>query len=258
MRTLVAAGLCASDADARRQCMSRFTLTISRTLEWYLERKAAVLEAGGTLGDVRAACSQGGSMQRSLECVLLWQRSGCAALCLWRIAAFWCVAASRRYVCQSDGAVATEGCPCAGVGSKCHLHSTHTGANLWQVMEQTARAAGCGRGKATCAPRRERRSCAPLQSACRRGTRQRSARSRRTCCEVRPRPVGFSSYTDLNRNNLGSLSGGQCDEELPACLWCRARRRVSSNVLQGKGAAKRAARCFRAFCAPAMDCRIPV
>ena len=85
MRRLVAAGLCASDADARRQCMSHFTLMISRTLEWYLERKAAVLEAGGTLGDVHAACSQRGSMQRSLECVLLWQRSGCAALCLWEL-----------------------------------------------------------------------------------------------------------------------------------------------------------------------------
>ena len=58
MRTLVAAGLCASDADAWRQCMSQTALLSSRTLEWYLEREAAVLEAGGTLGDVHAAFSQ--------------------------------------------------------------------------------------------------------------------------------------------------------------------------------------------------------
>ena len=78
MRRLVA-GLCASDSDARRQCMLQTKLVNRRTLEWYLERKAAVLEASGTLEGARAACCQNGSLQTSLECVLLWQRSGCAA-----------------------------------------------------------------------------------------------------------------------------------------------------------------------------------
>ena len=79
MRRLVAAGLCASDSDARRQCMLQTKLVDRRTLEWYLERKAAVLEASGTLEGARAACCQNGSLQTSLECVLLWHWSGCAA-----------------------------------------------------------------------------------------------------------------------------------------------------------------------------------
>ena len=55
------------------------------------------------------------------------------------IAAFWCVAASRRYVSQSDGAVATEGCLCADVVSVWQMHSTHTGANLWQRSKLMAK-----------------------------------------------------------------------------------------------------------------------
>ena len=55
LRRLVAAGLCATVDDARRQCMSSPNLIQSRSLDWHQERKAAVLEAGGTLEDVRAA-----------------------------------------------------------------------------------------------------------------------------------------------------------------------------------------------------------
>ena len=82
MRRLVAAGLCATDGVARRQCMLQTALLKSKTLEWLLERKAAVQEVGGRLEDVQAACCQDGSLRQSLPCALLWQRSGCAALLL--------------------------------------------------------------------------------------------------------------------------------------------------------------------------------
>ena len=78
--TLVAAGLCATGADARRQCMSQSALISAYSLSWYLERKAAVLEAGGTMSDVRAACCRSGGTRASLPCVLLWQQSKCAPL----------------------------------------------------------------------------------------------------------------------------------------------------------------------------------
>ena len=77
MATLVAAGLCATGADARRLCMSHNALLAPYRLSWYLERKAAVLEAGGTLHDVRAACCCSASLQTSLPYVLLWQRVKC-------------------------------------------------------------------------------------------------------------------------------------------------------------------------------------
>ena len=78
LRTLVAAGLCASSADARRWCMLQSALLNAHVLSWYLERKAAVLEAGGTLDDARTACCRNGGMQKALPCMLLWQQSKCA------------------------------------------------------------------------------------------------------------------------------------------------------------------------------------
>ena len=77
MRTLVAAGLFHSDAEARRECMLRPKLLASSQLRWYVERKAAVLEAGGSMDDVLAACCLGGSLQNAYPCLLLWQVSGC-------------------------------------------------------------------------------------------------------------------------------------------------------------------------------------
>ena len=59
MRTLVAAGLFHSDAEAQSECMLRPKLLMSRQLRWYVERKAAVLEAGGSMDDVLAACCHG-------------------------------------------------------------------------------------------------------------------------------------------------------------------------------------------------------
>ena len=70
MRTLVAAGLFHSDAEARRECMLQPRLLKSRTLRWYLERKAAVLEAGGSMDDVLAACCHSGSLQAAYPCLL--------------------------------------------------------------------------------------------------------------------------------------------------------------------------------------------
>ena len=79
MRTLVAAELFHSDDEARRECMLRPRLLTSRTLRWLLECKAAVLEAGGSMDDVLAACCHGGSLQAAYPCLLLWQLSRCAA-----------------------------------------------------------------------------------------------------------------------------------------------------------------------------------
>jgi hypothetical protein len=59
--------------------MARLQLLRVRNLRWFLERKAAVLEAGGTIEDVRTACCQTGSLRAALPCLLLYQRSGCAA-----------------------------------------------------------------------------------------------------------------------------------------------------------------------------------
>ena len=75
MRTLVAAGLFYSDAEARRECMLRPKLLLSRQLRWYVERKAAVLEAGGSMDDVLAACCITGSLRAAFPCLLLWQLS---------------------------------------------------------------------------------------------------------------------------------------------------------------------------------------
>ena len=77
-RMLVAAGLYATEADAARACMQRTPLLLSRKLEWYLERKVAVMEGGGTLDDVRTACCCTQSLQAALPCLLLWQRARCA------------------------------------------------------------------------------------------------------------------------------------------------------------------------------------
>ena len=119
MRRLVAAGLRASDSDARRQCMSSPNLIQSRSLDWHQERKAAVLEAGGTLEDVRAACCSSASLHSSLACVLLWQRSGCAALpACEHTLSFWLSTYSWRGVLSRDGgAAATRPC-CTGVPSE--------------------------------------------------------------------------------------------------------------------------------------------
>ena len=79
MCTLAAAGLCANEEDARRLSIQRISLLKSRTLGWFLERKAAVLEAGGDEYDVLAACCQNTSLQATLKRLLLHKRAGCAA-----------------------------------------------------------------------------------------------------------------------------------------------------------------------------------
>ena len=56
MSTLVRAGVFDDDSDARRACMHHREHLISRSLKWLVERKAAVLEAGGTIEDARLAC----------------------------------------------------------------------------------------------------------------------------------------------------------------------------------------------------------
>ena len=54
--------------------MRRWThLLQTRTLEWLLQRRAAVLEAGGALDDVRAVCACAASLQAVLRGLLLWQ-----------------------------------------------------------------------------------------------------------------------------------------------------------------------------------------
>ena len=83
LRTLVAAGLFDSEDEARRGCMRRWNkLLASRTLKWYLQRREAVLAAGGSAGDVRAVCSRTAGLPVVLRGLLLWQRARCGPLVL--------------------------------------------------------------------------------------------------------------------------------------------------------------------------------
>ena len=75
MRTLVAAGLFTTEADARQGCMSRNMLLAACKVEWYVWRKAAVLEAGGTMEHVHLACCRNGHIQAALPGLLLFKRS---------------------------------------------------------------------------------------------------------------------------------------------------------------------------------------
>ena len=59
--------------------MQRPQLLTGHALRWYVERKAAVLEAGGSMDDVLAACCLTQSLEAALPCLLLWRLSECAA-----------------------------------------------------------------------------------------------------------------------------------------------------------------------------------
>ena len=78
MRTLVAVGLFVNEADAWRGCLLQLSLLVSRKLEWYLARRAAVLEVGGSAEDVLAACCRSDSPQVLLAHLLLFKRAECA------------------------------------------------------------------------------------------------------------------------------------------------------------------------------------
>ena len=78
VRKLVAAGLFATEAAALLACLLRNRFLESHKLEWYLERRVAVLEAGGTADDVLAACTQTTSLRVLLE-RLLYTRARCDA-----------------------------------------------------------------------------------------------------------------------------------------------------------------------------------
>ena len=52
LRSLVAAGLVSNEVEAWRACMHRLRLLTYHTLQWYLERKAAVIAVGGTQDDI--------------------------------------------------------------------------------------------------------------------------------------------------------------------------------------------------------------
>ena len=75
MRTLVAAGLFNTKAEVLRGALLRIKLLASRKLEWYLERRVAVLEAGGTADDVLAACIQSYSLQFSSNACCIYVQS---------------------------------------------------------------------------------------------------------------------------------------------------------------------------------------
>ena len=80
LHNLVAAGLFVDGASARRACMQDIRFLHSHSLLWLLERKAAVLAAGGTADDVRSVCCATYNMQRVLKGLLLWQRARYACM----------------------------------------------------------------------------------------------------------------------------------------------------------------------------------
>ena len=76
LRKLVAAGLFDNEDEARRGCMRRWnTLLASHKLEWYMQRRAAVLAVDGSADDVRAVCSRNAGLPVVLRGLLLWQRA---------------------------------------------------------------------------------------------------------------------------------------------------------------------------------------
>ena len=81
MRMLVAIGLFDDANHARQGCMLRPKLLRGSQLSWFLQRKAAVLTAGGSMDDVLAACCVDGNKEAAYTCLLLWKQSGCVAAC---------------------------------------------------------------------------------------------------------------------------------------------------------------------------------
>ena len=77
MRTLVAAGLFVDEAEARRGSLQLNGLLAAHTLEWYIERRVAVLEAGGTSDVVRAACAATHGLRSLLARLLLYKFARC-------------------------------------------------------------------------------------------------------------------------------------------------------------------------------------
>ena len=78
--TLVRAGVFDDDGEARRACMHHREHLLSRSLKCLVERKAAVLEAGGTIEDARLACRCNGSLQAAWPGLLLFEQTKCAQL----------------------------------------------------------------------------------------------------------------------------------------------------------------------------------
>ena len=78
LRRLVAAGLVFNEAEARRACMQRPQLNVNHTLQWMLERRAAVQAVGGSPNDVRVVCCRNASMPVVLRGLLFWKQVRCA------------------------------------------------------------------------------------------------------------------------------------------------------------------------------------
>ena len=110
VRKLVAVGLFEGETEARQGCMLRPWLLQSRQARWYLERKAAVLEAGGSMDDALAACCATGAVARALPVLMLWQHTQCAA---------------PNASCQLSFAIVVALDQCARLhgGDSAHLHS---------------------------------------------------------------------------------------------------------------------------------------
>ena len=77
MRTLVAAGLFVDEAEARRGSLQLNKLLVAHKLEWYMERRVAVLEVGGTSDVVHAACAATHSLRTLLARLLLYKLARC-------------------------------------------------------------------------------------------------------------------------------------------------------------------------------------
>ena len=78
MHTLLAAGVSTTEEGVRQQCMSYPQYLPYHKLEWYLRRKAAIEEVGGTFDQVLSAYRAGGSLEVAIPWLMRYMQGRCA------------------------------------------------------------------------------------------------------------------------------------------------------------------------------------
>ena len=171
LHNLVVAGLVADGAEARRACMQDSRFLHIHSLRWLLERKAAVLAAGGTMDDVRSVCCATYTMQRVLEGLLFWQRARYACLSQTGVCVkqcrlkcqdtprlvYWLLDTTCLYVPYMLCSSADRLCPCT-------TRSPTSGRSTQRTRRMLCGVARGPRLASTWPLRMDRRSCAHLKS----------------------------------------------------------------------------------------------